>query len=326
MAEADAGAACRTPRRTSRQRVLRAVKLLLVVAAVVLAARAVSGQVGAVRGHLGDLTPGWTLVAVGTSLLGQAVIALIWREVLADLGSPLPPLTGARVFLLAQLGKYIPGSVFAVAGQMELATRYDVPRQRSATAGVVTLVLNTAVGGIVAICALPLLPDRLARPFLPALLLLPLAGLLHPRVFTAILDRALRLIRRPPLEQPLTAGGIARAAVWCAASWVLLGLHIWALCRDVGASGPVLALGVTGFAAAWLVGFVVVVAPAGFGPREAVLVAVLAGSLVGGTGAALLVAGLSRLLLVAGDALLAGVALGIGQSPAAHRAAQEGLV
>ena len=313
-------------RRTPRQRALRLLKLILVVVVVVLAARALRGQWGKVSGHLADLSVGWTLIAIVTSLAGQGVIALIWREVLADLGSPLPPLTGCRVFLLAQLGKYIPGSVFAVAGQMELATRYDVPRRRSAAAGVVTLVLNVAVGGIVAICALPLLPDRLASRFLPALLLLPLAGLLHPKVFTAILDRALRLVKRPPLEQPLTVGGIGRAALWCVASWLFLGLHIWALCRDVGASGPVLGLGITGFAAAWLVGFVVVIAPAGFGPREAVLVAVLAGSLVGGTSSALLVAGVSRLLLVLGDVLLAVLALAIGQSPARHRLQRQGLV
>lgn len=313
-------------RRTPRQRVLRLVKLGLVALAVVLGVRAVGGRWADVSGHLGDLTVGWTAVAVVTSLVGQAVIALVWREVLADLGSPLPTLTGCRVFLLAQLGKYIPGSVFAVAGQMELAKRYEIPRQRSAAAGVVTLVLNIAVGGIVAICALPLLPDRLASRFLPALLLLPLAGLLHPKVFTSILNRALRAIKRPPLEQPLTGRGIARASVWCVASWVLLGLHIWALCRDVGASAPVLALGITGFAAAWLVGFVVVFAPAGFGPREGVLVAVLAGSLVGGSSSALVVAALSRLLLVLGDALLAVLALSLGRSPERHLAQQRGLV
>ncbi len=320
------GVAGPRPRRTPRQQLLRLVKLGLVVVAVGLGGRAVGGRWGEVSRHLGELSLGWTAVAIGTSLVGQGVIALVWRELLADLGSPLPTLTGCRVFLLGQLGKYLPGSVFAVAGQMELAKRYDVPRQRSAAAGVVTLALNIAVGAIVAICALPLLPDRLAGRFLPALLLLPLAGLLHPRVFTAILDRALRLIRRPPLEQPLTGRGIARASGWCVASWLLLGLHIWALCRDVGASGPVLALGVTGFAAAWLVGFVVLFAPAGFGPREGVLVAVLAGSLVGGASSALVVAALSRLLLVLGDALLAVLALGVGRSPDRHLAQQRGLV
>ncbi len=172
----------------------------------------------------------------------------------------------------------------AVAGQMELATLYDVPRRRSGAASVVALVLNIAVGGLMALAAPPLLPARLESRFLPALLLL--AGVLHPRVFAALLNRGLRLVRRAPLDEPLRGGGVGRAALWGAASWLLLGLHVWALCRDVGATGPVLALATTGFAAAWIVGFVVVIAPAGFGPREAVLVAVLGGSLAGGSGAA----------------------------------------
>jgi len=303
--------------------VLRLLRLVLVLVALALAAKALGGQWGKVRGHLGDLSVGWTAVAVLTAFAGQAAIAVIWREVLSDLGSRLPLLIGCRIFLLAQLGKYIPGSVFAVAGQVELATRYDVPRQRSATASVVTIVLNIGVGGVVALCALPLLPDRLASPFRPALLLLPLVGLLHPKLFTAVLNRALRLIRRPALDQALSASGLARASAWCIVSWLLLGLHIYALCRDVGADAPVLGLSVAGFAAAWLVGFVVVIAPAGFGPREAVLVAVLSSSLVGGTSAALLVAGVSRLVLVLIDVLLAGLALWVGSSPARYRARPE---
>ena len=93
----------------------------------------------------------------------------------------------------------------------------------------------------------------------------------------------MNVLRKPPLEHPLTVHGISKALVWCVASWVLLGFHVWALCRDVGAHAPVAGLAVTGFAAAWLVGFFVIIAAAGFGPREAVLVAVLNGSLTGGT-------------------------------------------
>jgi uncharacterized membrane protein YbhN (UPF0104 family) len=295
----------------------------LVVAALVLMGLAFKSQWHEVGDRLHTLSIGWTALSMVFALLALVAIALIWREVLADLGSPLPVLVGCRVFLLAQLGKYIPGSVFAVAGQVELATKYDVPRKRSAAAGAVTLVLSLAVGGLVAIGSLPLLDGPTTARSWPVLLLLPLAALLHPTPLTAILNRALRLVRRAPLEEPLSGAGLARAAACGAASWVLLGLHIWALCRGVGASAPVLGLSIVGFAAAWVVGFVVVIAPAGFGPREAVLVAVLGDSLVGGSSAALLVAGLSRLLLLVGDGLLAALALAVGASPSQHRESAE---
>ncbi len=307
------------PRRSRKARSLLAVKVALVAVALLLAGQAIASQWDRVRGNLGALSLGWTSLSAGLALAGLVTIALAWREVLAALGSPLPTGVAGRVFLIAQLGKYIPGSVFALAGQMELATRYDVPRRRAGTASLVTLGLNVMAGGVVALVALPLLPTSSAQPYLPALLLLPLAGLLHPRPLNALLDRGLRLLRRPGLDQPLTGRGIARALGWCLSSWVLLGLHVWALCRDVGAQAPVAALAVTGFAAAWLVGFLVVLAPAGFGPREAVLVGVLGGSLAGGSGAALVVAAVSRLILVVADVALAGLAWLVGHSPVQHR-------
>ena len=289
-----------------RRRLFRLLRLVLIAVAVTLAVWTLAGQWRKVRGDLSELSLGWTALSAVAALLGMACIGGAWSALLTDLGSPLPLRTGGRIFLLAQLGKYIPGSVFAIAGQMELAKRYDVPRRRSGAASAVAIVLNTLVGGLVALAALPLLPARLEHRLLPALVLLPLAAVLHPRLFNVLLARGLQLLRRPPLDQPLSGRGVLKASCWGAISWLFLGVHVWALCRDVGATGPVLGLAITGFAAAWIVGFVVVIAPAGLGPREAVLVAVLGGSLAGGSGAALVVASLSRLLLlVAADVALA---------------------
>lgn len=67
------------------------------------------------------------------------------------------------------------------------------------------------------------------------------------------------------------------------------------------------ALAVGGYALAWIVGFLVVLAPAGAGARELVLAAVVALA-VGGGGAAVVVLG-SRVLLTLADLLLALAAL-----------------
>jgi hypothetical protein len=86
--------------------------------------------------------------------------------------------------------------------------------------------------------------------------------------------------------------------------WLLLGAHAWLLATDLGASGPAdLATVVGAFALAWVVGFVVVIAPAGAGPREAALVLGLAPVMAAPEG--LVLALVSRVLMVVGDALLA---------------------
>jgi uncharacterized membrane protein YbhN (UPF0104 family) len=100
---------------------------------------------------------------------------------------------------------------------------------------------------------------------------------------------------------------MAAALAWSWSSWVLYGLQIWLLATRLGAPpGRTVLLAVGGFAFAWSVGFVVVLAPAGAGVRDVLLIATLSSVL--GTGPATAVALMSRALMTAGDLLTAGLA------------------
>ena len=48
-------------------------------------------------------------------IAGLGAMMLAWRALLADFGSPLPLPAAIRVMFVGQLGKYVPGAVWAVA-------------------------------------------------------------------------------------------------------------------------------------------------------------------------------------------------------------------
>ena len=73
------------------------------------------------------------------ALAGLGCMMLAWRALLADLGSRLPLPVAIRVMFVGQLAKYVPGAVWAVAAQVELARDYAVPRRRSGTASKVRM-------------------------------------------------------------------------------------------------------------------------------------------------------------------------------------------
>lgn len=272
---------------------------------------AVGGSWSDVRPHLSTLSAGWMALALVSVVAGLFATMLSWRALLADLGSPLPLRAAVRIFFLSQLGKYIPGSVWPVVAQMELGRDYQVPRKRSATAGLVTIALSLMAGALVAAVCVPFIGNVPTYAWL-VMLLLPVGALaLHPPVFSALVNRALRLIRREPLEHALTRAGELRALAWAAAAWVAFGVQAWAIARDLGTTrSGVLPVAIGGFALAWTVGFLVVFAPAGAGFREGVLAAVFAPFLPGGAkGAALALALISRLLMSLGDVVWAGVAI-----------------
>jgi hypothetical protein len=253
------------------------------------------------RPALARLSAGSVGLAMLTVLAGLFTSFLGWRSVLADYGGRLPVAGGLRVFFLGQLGKYLPGSVWPAVAQMELGRQYKVPRRVSAAAVAVFMLLILATALLVAAVSLPLLGAAGWHRYWWTLVVLPVTvAVLYPPVLNRLVALALRLLRREPMPSPLSLAGIARAAGWSLVTWALWGIHIWMLSVGVGAGGPSLLWRATGaFAAAWALGFVLVLVPAGAVVREASLIVLLRTGMT--TGQATVVALASRLLLTVGD-------------------------
>jgi hypothetical protein len=291
----------------------RLVRWGFVAAAIALGGYWVADQRTEVRAGLasmGFLAVAGALVAV---LLALVATMQVWRVLLAALGSPLAARPAARVMFIGQLGKYLPGSIWPVVAQMELGTAHRVPRHRSASASVLTMLFCLLAGLLAALVTLPFAPVATSYRwvFLAAPVLLVC---LFPQVLNRILDRLLRLARRPALEQPLAGRAVAGALAWALASWVCFGLQIWLLSIKLGAPlGRAALLSVGGFAFAWCAGFVVVFVPAGAGIRDLLLIATLGPML--GAGQATAVALVSRVLMTAGDLITAGAAAALARRP-----------
>jgi uncharacterized membrane protein YbhN (UPF0104 family) len=254
-----------------------------------------------VRPLLHQLSVAGVALAALAVFSGISATFLCWRAVLTDLGSPLPLGSGMRVFFLGQLGKYLPGSLWPLLAQMELGRDYKVPRRASGAAVAIFLLLILGTGLLVAAIALPLLGGDALRRYWWVLLVLPVAAvLLWPPVLNRLLGLALRLAHREPMPNPLSLPGVLRAVGWGLVSWLLYGIHVWVLARMLGVAGVgILPRSIGAFAAAWCVGFLVVIAPAGGGAREAALI-VLLGTGVGAARATV-IAVVSRLLFTVGD-------------------------
>jgi len=289
-------------------RTQRRLRIALLLVAVAFAALALASQWDEAGDRLGDLSLGHVVLAALSTVGALVSSFLAWRETLAGLGDRLPLAAAARVFFLGQLAKYVPGSIWAIVGQMELAKVHGVRRERTATAGIVVLAISLAMALVLGLLAVPaLLADEGLLYASTVLLLIPLAVALHPRVLTRLVDAGLRLLRRAPLDAPLGATMVWRVAFFSVLSNGFLGLQVWQLAVDLGGGGwDLVALSVGGYGIAAAVSLVVIPLPAGAGLREAILVLLLADELT--VAGATLVAIIARLLLTVADVASAGLA------------------
>lgn len=255
-----------------------------------------------------------SLVAVTAGILSTT---FAWQHIVDDLGEPVGRVRGAQIFLVSQLGKYVPGAVWAYVLQMELGRKAGLPRARMFVSSLIQVGIAVVASLLVGALALPVLMDaEPAAVWLFALLPFGLVAL-HPRVMTWGVNMVLRVLKKAPLDHRLRWSTILRAFVFTVASYVLFGTHLWLLATAGGVpqldllmlSSGAIAIGLTA-------GLFFFILPSGAGVRD-LLVAVALTPVVGAVGGAAFAIA-SRAMFTVADVGTAGVAAGLAKLKLRH--------
>jgi hypothetical protein len=253
-------------------------------------------------------------VPVASAVLSMvAVIAGImsgtfgWQAVVDDLGAPIGRVRGSQIFLVSQLGKYVPGAVWAYVLQMELGKKAGLARARMFVASLVQLGVSIVASLALGVLALPvLLNHEPGAVWLYVVLPFGLATL-HPRVLTWGVNLVLRVLRKAPLDHPLHWSTITKTLGYAMLSYVLFGTHLWLLATADGAlKVDVLLLSVGAIAIGLTAGLFFFVLPSGAGVRDVLVALALAPAVGPVAGAAFAVA--SRAMFTVADVATAGAA------------------
>jgi uncharacterized membrane protein YbhN (UPF0104 family) len=276
------GTSPQPPHRSSRKRVLDVLRIGFLVVVLAAVGIALWSNWAEVRGDLRRLGPVTLLCATAFALLSPFFTVLGWRVLLADLGSRLHIAPASGVFFVGQLGKYLPGSVWSVVVQTEMAAKLGVPRRRSAVVGLLCIALSALTGMIAGLPALPVLLTRgdTVIPWWSLLLIIVALGvLLWPPLLNWGIRRMLRLLGREPLEHALTPAAVGLSSLWFLLSWLVGGLSVWVMARNVAPddadASRLLLVAVSGYLLAAGIGMFSIVVPAGVGVRDGVMVLLL---------------------------------------------------
>jgi uncharacterized membrane protein YbhN (UPF0104 family) len=232
----------------------------------------------------------------------------LWRLILARFGYPLAYGRAFRTFMLAELARYLPGTVWHVLGRGYYASRQGVPAAVTLTG----MILEMALVALTAIAFLPLraigggrLFQDLAIWAIAAVLVLLVFA--HPRVIIPVVNAGLRRLKKQTIPAQLRYRDIAEMLGLCALMWVCMCgafvLLAWSITPMQWGKAVAIA---ASFPAAWFAGLVSIVSPGGLGVREGALAALLSGLLPAGL--AVVVALAARLWLTVVELVCAAVA------------------
>ena len=237
--------------------------------------------------------------AVFFAFMSMSYLGWMWGRLLLRRGYKVPRAQLVSWYYTGQLGKYVPGGVWAVVGRAEMAVRGGVPR---ADAYSVTGLSMFTTYSAAALCAA--LGSLLSweRPIIGAALLLALVVGLSVYAIAPLRQRLVGLLRKITSgTNELTAPkDMLALTIVQVPAWIMISLSTTITAHAFGAEVGVLHMFFVS-SLSWLIGFLVIGAPGGLGVLESIFTGLLSASI--GTSTALSLAVASRMIFVSVDFL-----------------------
>src|SRR5256885_13879333 len=253
-------------------------------------------------------------------MLQELSYGLIWRAILARLGSQLGLRMCLRIYLASEFVRYIPGNVWHILTRILWVGKYGVSRPVAFTSMTIELITKLAAGALIFAVSLLFWGNlgTVGSLFQSSFIIvlgtvsfLALLIVLHPRILNGLLNTALRLIKRDPVVLTLSYSDILLVTLAWFVSWFVAGCAFFVLVLALWPQTPLAALPICIgiYAIAWDFGFVTFITPGGIGFRElaiGVLFHLALPAIPGGPVA--IIALLSRVVSTAAELLCVGVA------------------
>lgn len=268
-------------------------------------------------------------IGFGLMLVSAAATAPLWLIIYRGLGGAIDTSNGARIFLVTNLGKYLPGKVMHAAGRVALLQERGQSASIGVTSVLVELALSLLGAALVSVISVPLLLPQLASVLPPeqaslftdhltlisslSYLALPLGLIgLHPRVMGPVLRIASN--RLPGKGTDLCTDlppyrTILLLLVAYVVLWIMMSIALFVTSHTVVDALTWAHLpAVSGIAAlSYLFGLAVPIAPAGIGAREGLMTLLL--STMMPAPAAAVTSIIYRIISISAELLAAGLAI-----------------
>lgn len=251
---------------------------------------------------------GFIGLAIVSTLLRRLAggIRWVWIVRLLGKGQTISVRQSLKVYFVANLATYIPGTYWFVLGRAAMNQKHGVSALQTGVSTIVEHFLLILSGALLGIFGLQLVTDLLGvsvNSFL-WIILIVVIGLIaiHPWSIRQITNLMARALKMQPVEINLSYGMMLLQLVWSIVIWLFGSLSLLFLAR---AFIPTIGLDQLGifsaiFAISWLIGFFTPFAPSGLGVREGVMVGAFA-AMGMSAGITALLAVLSRVLIIFED-------------------------
>lgn len=263
----------------TRRSMVRIAMTLIALVAVGFAARDLARQWDQLRSQPVQWELEWHHL-IGATVVGFATYLVLidsWRRVLAGYDHTLPFPVAARIWILSNFGKYLPGKLWIIAGMTVMAKEQGVRPAAAITSAMILQALALASGAAVGAFA----PGAIAAlgPWGPwaatAVVVASVGGLLFLMSPVALGVLQKLLPEGAPALEPVKGSALAIGLAGNVLAWLGYGLSTTWLASGLFAVDLPLLTAAGAFAVSYLAGLLALAVPGGLVVRETIFIVLL---------------------------------------------------
>ena len=287
------------------------IKLAIVITLLYFIARTVFSDWDAVRSFDWHIDPLLMVLSCIGFITAYATLAVIWRTVLDSFGYRIRFRTAWAIYFVGNLGRYIPGKVWTVAGVAYMGNKVGIPPVITGTAAVCAqayAILSSFVFFILFFIFMNTTFFKASFLWAVPLPVIPILIFMAPRNLERLLNSILIRLGKEEVTILLSVGTAVKITLLYLCSWFVFGYAFWLFVSSIAGSDTFSLLYLTGvYAVSYVTGYLALFAPGGIGVREGIMSIFLTGAI--SPGVAAVVAILSRLMVTAVELLCVGLVL-----------------
>ncbi len=254
------------------------VKTIVVVAALLFMGIYIRRAVGDLEYSGNSWNYPALLISTGVALLGFVAVISIWRSLLVSCGESISFTDAYRIYFRSNLGKYLPGKVWQLAGMVVLCREIGIRPAVSLPASLYNTGIAVVSGILLFIVSVPgQVSPAVDRGWLIAVVLLAVALMTaFPDILTRSMNRALRFLGKDEVERGIGRLVLLRTMAGYAGAWLLFGWGFLWFLKFLGTGEEIPYFQAAGvFSGSISIGFAAFFAPGGIGVREGIMVFLL---------------------------------------------------
>jgi hypothetical protein len=254
-----------------RSRVLRVAQVVMWALVAYFVGTVLVGGIRDLHGTSLSFDMSFLLASCALLVVARVTDVACWSALLRGAGASVRVSTAARIFMTAELVRFLPVGPLHLAARYRFAAKVGVSPLVIVTTTAIDLVMRIVGALVLFVASIPFWP-AVSRftDWLPVAAIPVFVVLLHPRVLGWMVSRVSRFLGRNWVPVRLPMAFIAQAGALTAIGWILRGAAAYLLTRSMVPIPVSDLMPVAGaFAVSWAIGVLTPFVPGGIGVREA---------------------------------------------------------